>query len=184
MPRHYANTPENFWARVEKTDSCWLWKGAIAHNYGIFGKRHWAHRFSYELAFGPIPAGHSVCHKCDNPPCVNPYHLFTGTRADNLKDMREKRRVGKNNRLRGELSGNARLTWSNVQEIRRRYPEWPAVPESKWDQKLGAEFGVSFQTIRDVVQRKTWRYPPEEWVTNHRPAVTGITPLDEMGNPV
>lgn len=87
---------ERFWAKVEKTDSCWLWRGTIGRGgYGHFavGSRPVkAHRFAYELVKGEIPDGLSLLHVCDNPPCVNPDHLTPGTNSDNQRDSVEKRR--------------------------------------------------------------------------------------------
>src|SRR4029450_10668027 len=79
-------------------DECWLWQGAPSKmGYGRIaidktGATAYAHRVSWEFHFGPIPAGMMVCHRCDTPMCVNPYHLFLGTQADNLIDMRRKGR--------------------------------------------------------------------------------------------
>ena len=90
-----------FWKRVAKSDECWLWTGGLhSKGYGLFYCRPdgttmravGAHRFSYELHHGPIPAGMLVCHSCDNPPCVNPAHLFLGSPKANIHDMMSKGR--------------------------------------------------------------------------------------------
>ena len=83
---------------INEVTDCWEWTAAINNiGYGMFrwgpGKMRTAHRASYELFTGPIPAGLSVCHKCDNPLCVNPKHLWTGTHKQNYDDMVSKGRA-------------------------------------------------------------------------------------------
>lgn len=94
-PHNYA-TPEKFWARVARSDGCWLWTGGTGpRGYGVVryqGAAFRAHRLAWILTHGPIPEGLFVCHHCDNPPCCNPAHLFLGTGADNMRDMANKRR--------------------------------------------------------------------------------------------
>lgn len=99
--------PVAFWSHVHKTDGCWTWTGARTEDgYGTLGKTS-AHRSMYETHVGPIPDGMMICHTCDNPPCVNPAHLFLGINADNMEDMARKAR-----------SGVMKLTPDQVREVR------------------------------------------------------------------
>lgn len=81
---------DRFWSHVDKGDGCWLWTAHRSEQgYGVFslaGKNRRAHRISYALHHGPIPAGQMVCHRCDTPACVRPGHLFLGTGRDNAAD--------------------------------------------------------------------------------------------------
>jgi hypothetical protein len=109
MPRKYTKRftlEQRFWAKVQKSDNpadCWLWIGGRDPNgYGRININHravLAHRVAYELANGPFFKVCDVCHRCDNPPCVNPAHLCLGAHADNMRDARERGRMarGKNN---------------------------------------------------------------------------------------
>lgn len=98
--KHSVIDPKiRFWAKVKKTSTCWIWTSTLSRGgYGILCKRNGltpykAHRFSYELHKGKIPIGLHICHTCDNPPCVNPKHLFAGTKSDNMKDAYKKGRL-------------------------------------------------------------------------------------------
>lgn len=98
----YRDATERFWERVYKTDNCWFWlAGRDKLGYGTFSdkKHHKAHRYSYELKFGPIPSEQCVLHKCDTPECVNPDHLFIGDRGDNIRDRDSKGRNPKTARM-------------------------------------------------------------------------------------
>lgn len=88
---------DRFWSKVDQSGDCWEWTAAAnRQGYGKFKARSYvlvpAHRHSWELANGPIPAGMYVCHRCDNPRCVRPDHLFLGTHQDNVTDMMAKGR--------------------------------------------------------------------------------------------
>lgn len=139
---------QRFWSRVEKTDGgCWTWQGGTNGNgYGRFDKGY-AHRFSFELAHGQVPGGQYVCHRCDNPPCVNPAHLFAGTPAVNQGDSRAKGRMRKAN---GTTSRAARLTADQVREAR-------AVPNGDISE-LARRFGVHKTTLLAIRYGRTWRH--------------------------
>lgn len=137
-----------FWENVGKSDGCWLWTGAIGSGgYGRFlGEA--AHRWSYEQAYGPIPDGLWVLHRCDNPPCVRPDHLFLGTHQDNMDDMEQKGR-----QAMGERHGCARLAPEQVQAIRSRY----AVGGVSYG-SLAKEYDVSKATIGHIVSGRLWKH--------------------------
>jgi hypothetical protein len=143
-------------ASPEPMSGCWLWTDKPVCGYGricIDGVPRLAHRISYELHRGAIPAGLNVCHRCDNPICVNPDHLFLGTHADNVADRCRKGRTRQGHvpKRSGENHGKAKLTWAKVDEIRA----WYAAGGVSMAQ-LGRDFGVSKRAILFVVHRKHW----------------------------
>jgi hypothetical protein len=98
-----ASTEERFWSKVDRSGTCWLWTASLTKGgYGQFWfppKRVDAHRASWMIANGPIPAGMCVCHDCDNPRCVRPDHLFLGTKLENTHDIiRKGRPIGRPSR--------------------------------------------------------------------------------------
>lgn len=148
-------------AHCPELGSCWLWTGTKdSYGYGYFQVAprtpRKASRVSWELANGPIEGGLWVLHKCDNPPCVRPDHLFLGTAQDNTDDMIRKgrrRSGGPLVPLRGRKNGMARLTSEQVLEIRSLYAERAATQEA-----LAARYGIDQTTVSSVVRRKNWRH--------------------------
>ena len=151
---------ERFWRRVDQTGACWVWTGAhFPFGYGCVHLRsghHVAHRVSWALAHGPIPDGLWVLHRCDNPPCVRPEHLFLGTPADNNRDRDAKgrHRPGPGPHRRGAEHAQAKLTEAQVYEIRQRRAQGEALLT------LAAAYGVSFSHISSIAHHRTWRHLP------------------------
>jgi len=152
--RFTGSPTERFWPRVIKTDTCWIWNGAkTPFGYGRLGVGEgWvmAHRFSWELANGPIPEGLFILHHCDNPPCVRPDHLFVGTLRDNTRDMTSK---GRNRPPRGVLSGRTHLTETDVRRMREMYASG-----TYKQQQLADAFGIAENTVSLIVNRKRWAH--------------------------
>jgi hypothetical protein len=149
-----------FWARVDRTAHCWIWTGyKDVRGYGHVALRRQerrsrpelAHRVAYALAYGAVPPGAFVCHRCDQPSCVRPEHLFLGDNSANIQDMWVK---GRGARLwaRGESHGLAVLTTQQVLEIRARYAAGERCGE------LAAAFGVGVHRIDDIVTWKSWAH--------------------------
>ena len=149
--RNYRGSPrERFLAKVSKTAGCWLWTGATNYKgYGalrIDGKNVFPHRFSYELYIGNVPEGVFVCHKCDNPSCVNPAHLWLGTNTDNVQDMVKKMR-----HTIGERNPMAKLTKEQVIKIRK-------LKDNHSLSQLAKLFGLGVSTVSQIVNRHRWKH--------------------------
>lgn len=168
-------TIDLFWGKVDKDNStifyngtrCWEWTGA--KNKSGYGHcwikdlktNRKSHRVSWVIHYGKIPDNLLVCHHCDNPPCINPLHLFAGTSKDNALDRNSKNR-GRKPGIRkrpetiqyGERSPNHKLTSKQVAEIRRLYK--PSVRGSGC-LVLAHKYGVSKSTIFAVVRGKNWK---------------------------
>ncbi len=133
---------------------CIEWMGGrTSAGYGgvwLNGESMYAHRLAFIGAGNHIPKGMCVCHRCDNPACCNPYHLFAGTKLDNNRDCLAKGRMPNRDVPKGEKQHLAKLTKDDVLEIRSR--PW----ENQYD--LAKEFGVSQHTIWAVLRNRTWKH--------------------------
>ena len=160
--KEYFSLEDRYWMRVDVASKaeCWDWYGNKAPNgYGYLGKRiegkvknFLAHRLAYEYRFGDIPEGLCVCHHCDNPGCVNPYHLFVGTRSDNMQDCVSKGRHY-HHVMFGEDVPNSKLKTDQVLEIRKKYK-----PFEYTHRMLADEYGVSASLIKQIVNRYLWKH--------------------------
>lgn len=165
---------ERFWEKVDKNGlvpahrpelgPCWLWTGGLDKDgYGVFG---WgsaggttrAHRTAYTLCVGPVPDGLHVLHHCDNPPCVNPQHLWAGTNLENHQDKARKGRapvpwatLHPEELLRGEQHPNAKLTALAVEDIRQNY-----VPRKVPLSHFAKKYGVRLSTVHWALKGGTW----------------------------
>jgi hypothetical protein len=141
MATFHRTSEDRFWAKVRKTETCWLWTGATAKGYGVFGvdrRMRMAHRIALEFSGIAVPAAGVVCHRCDTPLCVRPDHLFVGTKRDNSQDaLRKGRLVTTRRKLSGEQIG----------ELLRLRADGAGLRE------LAAHFGVASSTIHAAIKR-------------------------------
>ncbi len=140
---------EKIKSRVFVDDNgCWIWEGALLRGgYGginVSKKSHQVHRYMWELVNGEIPKGMLVCHKCDNPPCCNPSHLFLGSHKTNAED-----KVSKNRQSRGE-SNKSKLTLEEVKKIKEMLESGVS------HRGIAAEFGVGKTAITYINTGRCW----------------------------
>jgi hypothetical protein len=183
-----VTAPKPFWdwAFPEPNTGCWLWTGGcFSHGYGKLryaGKTSYAHRVAYELHHGVTPEDGYVCHRCDNPPCINPDHLFLGTARDNALDMFRKGRA-RHNPVKGDAHWAKTHGHVLSAALKARYAKHPPARRgvahhahrlsehdvpiirtlSLWgvsNAQLGRMYSLNPATIRAVVVRRNWRHVP------------------------
>jgi len=155
------NEKMRFWSKVDKDGPtvshvaglgpCWVWQGHLSRGYGhmrVGDRKLSAHRISWAVHNGPVPLGLCILHRCDTPACVNPTHLFLGTKADNNRDRNAKQRHAS-----GEQNGSAKLSEAEVLSIRARYAMGGVS-----QRELAARFGVDLSNISRVLSRKHWSH--------------------------
>lgn len=154
------NTPirqtleERFWAKVDTSGDCWVWTANCLKDkdgnrrYGLIGAGRrgegmlYAHRVSWTLHKGAIPKNMKVLHKCDNPQCVNPDHLFIGTQLDNVRDMHEKGRAGKTGPKPGS-GAKVNLSSSEIAQLRLD-------AATHTNKQLGEKYGIGAGAARNI----------------------------------
>lgn len=148
----YTEFFNELYSKILKQDNgCWVWIGSKNHTgfYG-YGAIHWknktylVHRFIYEMCKGKIPNGMDLCHKCDNPPCCNPEHMFVGTRSDNMRDSYEKGRSP-----RGEKHYKAKLKTLDIISIREDPRKYIVIAK---------DYGVGARQISYIKKGKSWSW--------------------------
>lgn len=155
------NITRRFWEKVDVSSGCWEWQATtISRGYGYFwvgssdqfdSDREYSHRVAYELFCGDICDGEYVLHSCDNPKCVNPDHLRTGTQEDNMRDAMEKDRMvlpelPDNS---GEKHGGSKLTEAEAIDVKTRYKNETA-------SEVASDYPISEATVRAIGQGKRW----------------------------
>jgi predicted XRE-type DNA-binding protein len=152
MPAQH--TPESFWRLAARSDNgCLEWQRRLHKDgYGEinYRRKYWlAHRLAWFLTNGPIPEEMCVCHVCDNPKCIDPAHLFLGTHADNMGDMKRKgRRKGINC---GEKNGRSKITRETAIKIRDAYQAGDVTQN-----QLATLYGIAQPTVSLILTNKIW----------------------------
>ncbi len=160
---------ERFWEKINKTETCWLWTGHIRKNGYVCisiaqGKSEYIHRLSYEWHRGKIPEGFDVCHSCDVRHCVNPSHLFTGTRKDNMQDAVKKGRqshgqkrseIMKKVACRGEDHAECKFSDADIGAIRSK------VANGASQREIARAYQTTHQYIWQIVHNKVRQFPTQ-----------------------
>jgi len=143
--------------RINAQTKCWHWMGyRLPSGYGhivvTIGPKVYrttlAHRYAYESTYGSIPKDALVLHRCDNPSCINPAHLYVGTQVDNMQDAMLRGRI---RGVRGEANRNSKLTASQVREIKAKFGKVAKAT-------LARDYGVSLSVIRRIALGQTWSH--------------------------
>jgi hypothetical protein len=151
---------EHFWAQVQKTENCWLWTGISMPGKWKYGRLkfrtkgqivYFAHQASWVIAYDVIPRGQDVLHHCDMPPCVRPEHLFLGNNKENAQDAIAKGRFVFLPRRTGESVGMAKLTWTQIDEIRLMFQK------GMTQKTIAQHVNMHPSTISYIVRYKTWK---------------------------
>lgn len=140
-------------------NGCWIWNKTVSNNgYGTFafggGKNARAHRISYIAFRGEVPPGMDVCHKCDVRRCVNPDHLFVGTRSENLLDASAKGRLPRTKTVRGSTHPSSKLTESLVGEILL------ALRSGEARASLSRRYAISQRVVLLISRGEAWKHVP------------------------
>ncbi len=159
MANRYLSLEDRFWAKVDTSNirGCWEWTGKKSDGYGSLRHNNRylrASRVSWLLEFGELDDDQFVLHKCDNPACVNPKHLFLGDQKANMKDMNSKGRgrwPGPTSPAYGESHGMVKLTREQVEEIRKRY-----TPRNRVG-ALAREFGITRSHLWRIALGENWK---------------------------
>jgi HNH endonuclease len=171
QPKPLTDPLPRFWAFVlefpRRPTACWIWTGKTDKGYGKFwyhGRNVTASRFAYEQYVGPIPPGFNVCHRCDNPACVRPTHLFLGTTKTNIADAIQKGRFDPYSlrharKATGRANCQTKLTEDQVHAIRAEYRRGAAPHSTTTSLRgLAGRYGVTKYAIFSVVHGLTWRH--------------------------
>ena len=141
---------ERFWSKVARgsADECWPWLGGRGRKgYGVFrdGGINRSHRVAWELTNGPVEEGQQVLHRCDNPPCCNPAHLFLGDNTVNMAD-----KLAKGRQIHGEAQYNAILKATDIPSIRA------LLRQGVTEEEIGQRYGVSRGAISNIKRKRSW----------------------------